>query len=227
MNPASVRRTCLFSFIGFISLTALIAIVSVLASEFGEVQLKVLGTTFSISAASICAMACAALMEKRGVRTFSLIGVGTSIAAALLIITGIWTELDSEFYWKLTFSLTTFSIGLAYAFLLWLPALDSAHRWVQTASSISIGVLTIQIIAAVWGEIDNEGFYRLMAVISIVTVLFSLIVPVFMRLRHETHAEDTTLVLRKNADGTYSDKKGATYTVQPVEGSVDGKPPTP
>lgn len=60
MNYTEIRRLLLKIFIGFLSLTALVAILSVLSHKFGETQLKVLLTTLSITAGSICAMSCAA-----------------------------------------------------------------------------------------------------------------------------------------------------------------------
>jgi hypothetical protein len=65
MNYTELRKRLLKAFIGFLTLTALVAIGSVLSREFGETQLKVLATTFSITAGSICAMACVAFIERR------------------------------------------------------------------------------------------------------------------------------------------------------------------
>ena len=65
MDYSEIRKLALKIFIGFLGLTAVIAIISVLAGQFGELQWKILGTTFTISAASICSMSCAAFIEKK------------------------------------------------------------------------------------------------------------------------------------------------------------------
>ena len=65
MDYAEFRRASLRTFLGFLALTAAVAVVSVLSGDFGETQVKVLLTTLTISAASMCAMACAAFIEKR------------------------------------------------------------------------------------------------------------------------------------------------------------------
>ena len=46
MNISVMRRLLLKVFIGFLSLTALVAVFSVLSHQFGETQIKVLVTTF-------------------------------------------------------------------------------------------------------------------------------------------------------------------------------------
>jgi FtsH-binding integral membrane protein len=100
MNLSDIRRIFLWSFIGFLSLTALIAIFSVLSHEFGETQIKVLATTFTVSAASICAMSCAAFIEKKETNRFGIIGMLFAGIAAAMTIIGIWGEISTEGYWK-------------------------------------------------------------------------------------------------------------------------------
>ena len=102
MNYKEIRRFSLIVFIGFLILTALIAIVSVLSGTFGDIQWKILGTTFTISAASICSMACAAFMEKKKQVPVGMAGIALCVITAALVIIGMWPEINCDEYWKVT-----------------------------------------------------------------------------------------------------------------------------
>jgi len=216
MNSTDARRLFLKLFIGFLSLTALIAIFSVLSGDFGEFQVKILATTFTISAASICSMSCAAFIENEKKKELGVSGIVCSAIAMLMVICGIWIEIDDKEYWKTAITFIVFAAAFAHAFLLILPDLDEGHRWSQIASTICIGILAIQIVAAVWGEIDGEGYYKLLAVVSIIVVLLTLVIPILMKIRKGIGDTARTLVLSEGQDGTFIDKHGAIYKVTKI-----------
>lgn len=215
-----MTRILLKIFIGFLTLTALIAIGCVLMGEFGEFQLKILATTFSVSAASICAMACAAFIERRHIMPLGILGILgilLSVLAAGLVVFGVWIEVDIGGYWKFTFTTIVSAIGFGYALLLTLPNLKPAHSWTQYAACACIGIVSLMVIVAVWAEIDFEGYYRLLAVISIIMVLFTLLIPILMKFAHKETVHIEQLILVKSADGTYTDAQGQQYRVERME----------
>jgi hypothetical protein len=224
MDYRRIRRLSLMVFIGFLGLTALIAIISVLAGEFGEVQLKILATTFTISAASICAMSCAAFIEKKKLMQFGVAGILLSVAAAMLLIAGLWPEIDSEGYWKTTVTLGVFAVAFAHAFLLVLPELDQRQKWVQPVSSVSIGILALQIVVAVWGEIDAEGYYRLLAVVAIIVGLETLVIPILMKLRRKNGRKSEKVVLERIEGDVYRDSAGKRYRLTEIDTEPDSGP---
>lgn len=187
------------------------AVISILMGDFGEFQMKVLVTTFSISAASICSMSCAAFVEKKN--DWGIQGILVSALAAVLVIAGVWGEIDGEAYWKLTVSCIVFAVASAHLFLLFLPNLDSKHQWSQRASGFFISVLAVMIAAAVWGEIDDAFYYKLLSVVSVIVVLLTLIIPVLMKIQKEVPGKVKTLILSERPDGTFVDKSGAVYNV--------------
>jgi hypothetical protein len=216
MDYTVIRKQSLRIFIAFLGLTALIAIVSVLRGDFGSFQVKILATCFTISAASIGSMACAAFIEKRKKPGLGLAGIFLSISAAVLVIVGIWPEIESDEYWKTVMTCVTFAVALAHAFLLALPTLDRKQQCVQVASSVSIGVLALLIVAALWGEIDGEGYFRLLAVVSILVGLETLVVPILMKLRKGDGPERQALHLESVGGDLYKDASGTVYRVQEV-----------
>jgi hypothetical protein len=217
MDYTSVKKQALRSFIAFLGLTALIAIVSVLGGEFGSLQIKILVTCFTISAASICSMSCAAFIEKNKRTELGLAGIVLSVLAAVLVILGVWMDFSDEEYWKTTATFSILAIAFAHAFLLALPELDRSQKWVQLASSVSIGVLALLILAALWAEIDNEGYLRLVAVLSILVGLLTLVVPILMKMRKGDEEGHPSLVLEHVEGERYRAADGRVYRVVEIE----------
>ena len=204
-------------FVAFLGLTALIAVVSVLSEEFGKLQEKILLTSLTISVASVCSMSCAAFIDKKKAVTLGLGGIGFCTASAALVIFGVWTETIAEGFWKTTSTVIVLAVALAHAFLLVLPELEEKQRWVQPVSAISIGVLALQIIAAIVVEIDNETYYRLLAAVAIIVGLETLVVPILMKLRKENSATGEALALTRVDGDVYRNRSGREFRVTPLE----------
>jgi len=238
MNYTETRRLLLKVFIGFLSLTALVAITSVLSREFGETQFKVLVTTFSISAGSICAMSCAGFLERKGAKGVGFAGILAAGVAVLMAIGGVWGEIKETGYWKTTLTSIVVSVAFAHGCLLRLPNLAASYRWTQTVSTILIGLLAVQIILAILGEVKDEGYYRLMAALSVLVVLVTLVIPICSRLgtgaaepsegpgqvpqKSDPLAEK--LHLRKISAGLFADEAGRRYQVTEITAEPDAPP---
>ncbi|MEO0794907.1 MAG: hypothetical protein AAFX93_07090 [Verrucomicrobiota bacterium] len=223
MNINKIRSIFLWLFIGFLSLTALIGIASVLIGEWSETQLKVLATTFSISAASVCAMACAAFIEKRKRGDIGGIGVALNFIAASALIVGVWAEMDGEMFWKSTLSAIVLALSFTHACLMHLPTLATAYRWTQAVVVVLISILGVMILYVFWAEVDAENYFRLLAVVSIITVLFTLVIPILakissstVKVEAEVHLSEDHLYLKLVEPGLYRDPDGKEYRVSRV-----------
>ena len=222
MDYSAVRRLSLKVFLGFLGLTALIAIVSVLSGEWGKLHGKILATCFIVSGASICSMSCAAFIEKKRHVELGLAGIILSIVSALLLISGIWPEIDGEVYWKTTATLTVAAVSLAYTFLLLVPELDDSQKWVQWLFCVCVGVLALQIITAVWAEIHEEGYYRALAVVAILVGLQTLAIPIMLKLRKGSGPQKERLVLERLQGDTYRGPGGKRYRLREILSEEDG-----
>jgi len=216
MKPKDLKQFLLRMVIGFFCLTAAVAI-AVVGGRFGEFELKVLATTFLISAASMCALSCAAFIEKRGPRLWGVAGIAWSVVGAALTTYGLWTEIVREAFWKTTASIVTVAVAMAYACLLALRDLERRHRWVQVAAWAAISVLALQIIFGLWAEPDAELFFKLLVTVSILLVLFTLVIAVLANLRSGARGVLRTLRLVERPDGTFCDASGALYRVTKIE----------
>jgi hypothetical protein len=226
MNFAKMRSVLLKLFIAFLSLTALIAIISVLSGSFGEIQIKVLVTTCSISAASICAMSCAAFLEKKKMKIAGAAGILAATVAATLVIIGAWSEIGNDHYWKTAATFGVAAICFAHACLLCLPNLARRYRWTQIVSTALITVLGLQVVVAFWEAISDEGYYRFLVANSVLVVLITMIIPICSRLgtnavEPSQDASNATpadaipekLVLQKISDGVFTDDTGRRFQV--------------
>lgn len=224
MNFRDLRILSLKLFIAFLALTAIVAIISVLSGEFGRIQWKILATCFTISAASICSMSCAAFIEKKRQTELGIAGALLSALSAILVITGIWPEIDSEEYWKTTATFVVITTALAHAFLLLLPRLQPGHRWLQWTSSACIGILALQIIIAMWGEVEEEAYYRILSVVAIVVGLQTLVIPIMMKLAKGPGERKRTIVLEWLEGDVYQDASGNRFRLKETDSKSPRSP---
>lgn len=220
MDFIAVKKSSLKLFIGFLALTAAVAIVSVLSGEFGETQFKILSTCFTISVASIGSMACAAFIERKKRIRLGVLGILLTISGATLLIVGLWSETQNEEFWKAAATVSVIAIGFVHAFVLSFPELEARTQWVQRVAPVVIGLLAILIVLAIWLEIDSETYIRLTTVVSIIVVLNTVVIPILARIRKglkETRErEGSTLVLQAIGPNLFIDPDGTMYEVHPI-----------
>lgn len=214
MDYSDIKSLFLKSFIGFLILTAVIAIVTVVSGEVGDIQARILGTTFTISIASICAMSCAAFLEKRNFKPAGIVGMIFSLMSAILIIIVIWAEIEAEIYVKVTLAVVVCAFSFAHSLLLFLPDLAKDKEWVQRAAAVTIGVLAVQVIAGIWFEIDHQIYFRVMTVVAILVGLETLVIPILMKLADKDDEKKRKLILEKVDEQVYKDASGNRYEVR-------------
>lgn len=216
MDYTGIKKLSLSVFLGFLMLTALIAIIAVLRDDFGSIQIKILVSSAAISGASICAMSCVAFIERKHIPVLGFTGVFFAVAAALLLIVAMWGEIDNTDFVRTIMSSYVISVAFAHAFLLVLPDLEKKYSAVQTASSISISFLALMIVAIIWGDFDNEYYFRLMAVTGIIVGLLTLVIPLLMKMRKGETEVGESLVLKMVEPGLFEDSSGTRYEVQEI-----------
>ena len=215
MDYSEIKNLSLKSFIGFLILTAVIAILTVISGEIGDIQGRILGTTLTISIASICSMSCAAFIEKRHFKPPGITGIVFSLLSAALVIIEIWATVSTSLYTKITVAVVISAFSFAHALLLFLPKLDEKKEWIQKVMAVTVAILAIQIIASVWYDIENQLYFRVMTVIAILVGLETLVIPILMKLsdRDVDDDEKEILKLKKVKGDLYKDSSGKLYEV--------------
>lgn len=176
------RRGVLRAFLVSIAVSALLGIGALLIGEFSSFEVKVLLTSFSISAGTLGVLCGAALLEAKGLTFPSVPTMALSGLATALAVLGMWGEVDSEGHWKLTAITAIFTAAGAQSSLIGLANLDASQNRARIAAAGGGLMLAVIASAMIIGEADDEGIMRLLAALSIFTAAATLSVPVFHRM---------------------------------------------
>jgi hypothetical protein len=208
------RKASFYSFIAFLALTALVAIGCVISGEFGYFEVKVLVTTSTIGAASVCFLCCGSYFNRTGKITPAGAGIAMAVVAAAMIITAAWAEIEADDYLKTTAVIGVFAIAFAHCLALLAVRLRPGHGWIQLATAVTIFGLAALISGMIIGEIEREDAGKPLAVLAILSALETLVIPILGRVaRTERSQARGTLVLKAREDGNYEDERGRVYRV--------------
>jgi hypothetical protein len=182
----NARRILLFAVVGALSLTALIAILALVAGNFGETEGKILATTGGFALASLFAMRGTILLDQGRHRELGWTVVALSALAFLLELKVVWIDSgDSETTWK------ALAITAGFAGALGQIATSLARRrptdppsvrplgWTAGACALTVEAM---IATAAIEEVDDAGFYRLLAAVFVLDVFLVAIEAVVRRL---------------------------------------------
>lgn len=188
---ARLTRWFLYLLILSIAVGAMLAIVTILAGTWGWFETRVLLTSGTVAGGSMVGMACGAAMSRYRNVWLPAIGIALGLLGALLILIGMWVELDSADYWRAAASVSVFAVASAHVALLSLARLRLAHGWIQiTAGGASLTFAGV-LVAIFYSTHVETGTFQLLAVIGIVAAAFTLIVPIvhFLDRRAVQHLE--------------------------------------
>ena len=188
MPPSSLRRAFLWSFLGCLGVTALIAIAVVVGGEFNETMARVLGTTGTVSAGSVLAMACAAFRERE--RLTGTIGIALAAVASVMLVALLWRDHVDEDQGRATLLAVIYAVSMAHAELMLLGRLPARYRWVQRALVALIALMALMLTPVIYGWFDDhEGVARTLGVLAILIALGTLAVPVLLWISRSERAE--------------------------------------
>jgi hypothetical protein len=178
----SLKKLALWFLIASVAISAALGIVAILTGNFGSFEIRIVLTTLTISAASICALASGALWEGRGQRVLPSAGIVLALLEAALLITGIWFEPHSEQFWKLTASIGVVAAATAHACLVSLAKLAQRFGWARVITLIAIYLLAFLIVVSIYIEPQGDLGFRLIGTTSIVVAALTIMMPIFHRL---------------------------------------------
>jgi hypothetical protein len=178
----SPKRIALWVLIASVGASAILGIVLVLAGSFTDLQIRIILTTLTISAASICALACGVLWESRRTMFLPLPGAILAIAAALLVIAGIWSETNSSEYWKFSVSVSLLAVATAHSCLLAMAKLAQRFAWTRIVVFGAIYFLAGFWIYIIYYTPEGDTGLRIIGATSIIVAALSILTPIFHRL---------------------------------------------
>lgn len=159
----AARRPLLVAAVSALSITALIAIVALLAGEFGDTQLRILGTTAGFGLSSLVAMRGTTLIEQGRYIWLGRAVPALAVLAFLFELWILWIDEESAFAGKSFICTIVLAIALAQVagMLSSMRSTDppSISRLIRVAGAAAT-VATAMTWAAAIGEIDSAGYYR-------------------------------------------------------------------
>ncbi|HEY6230149.1 MAG TPA: TFIIB-type zinc ribbon-containing protein [Pyrinomonadaceae bacterium] len=199
------KRIALWFLIVSVGLSALLGILAILTGNFGEFEIRIILTTLTISAASICALASGARGEAGGPKALASSGIVLAVMAALMLILGIWLEPHNEQFWKLTASIGVLAAATAHVCLLSFAKLAPRFAWARPFAFIAVYALAALIILSIYLEPTSDFGFRLIGTTSIVVAAITIMTPIFHRLSRDDFVGA--------ADGAGSARRGLWATV--------------
>jgi DNA-directed RNA polymerase subunit RPC12/RpoP len=178
----SLKKLALWFLMASVAISAAFGIVAILTGDFGSFQLRIVLTTLTISATSICALASGALWESKGERILPTAGIVLALLAATLLVFGIWVEPSGDQFWKLTASVGVLAAATAHDCLLSLANLSARFTWARVVTFSAIYLLAFFVIAAIYIEPSGDLGFKIIGVTSIVVAALTIMTPIFHRL---------------------------------------------
>jgi hypothetical protein len=176
------KKVALWLLIASVAVSALLGIWAILSGDSGWLQERILLSTLTLTGASICSLACATLWESGRIRLVPQAGILLAGIGAVLVIIGIWRDVPTDSYGKLTIACWFLAVATAHACLLSLARLSSRFAWVLLLAYGLIYLLAGLGIYLVFASPTDNDFYRLAGVVAILVGAISLIVPILHRL---------------------------------------------
>jgi hypothetical protein len=186
MTADSARRVLFQAGIASLCITAAIAIFALVTGDLDEDGGRVLATTSLISAYSFLAIPAGVLLDRGRARPLALITVALVLVAFLLWMWEVWILEwdDDDGLWKAIVDVTTFAIACAQTAGLLTRSRPGDHPAVENlavAACVLIFVIAGLVAIAVGAEIEDDGYYRFVGVLTVLNVLAITLRPLVRR----------------------------------------------
>jgi hypothetical protein len=190
----NLRKFFLYSLIVSVVVSALLGIGVVLFGDFGDIEVRVLMTTFTITCTSILGLACGAYLESGRGKVMPYAGIALSTGAAALCLFLIWQRgLYSDTVGKLSITFSLLATACALLSLVGLARFDARFRWSFYLNHMAVWTLSAILLSIIWLDLESNSSLvsRLIGVLSIVIAALTIMTPVFHKLstRHEAEPE--------------------------------------
>ncbi|MBP7376960.1 MAG: hypothetical protein KA956_10840 [Pyrinomonadaceae bacterium] len=181
----NLKRVFLYLLITSVAISALLGIGVILFGNFGELEVRVLMTTLTVTVTSILGLACGAYYETGRGRNLPLAGIVLSLVSALMVFLIIWNVLDDNSnFIKATLTAVMLAVSCSHLSLLSIARLDRRFAWSQIAAFVFVAVLDAILLYILWFEptSDSDLVSRIIGVLSILIASITVITPVFHKL---------------------------------------------
>ena len=177
-----LNKPLLYALIGSVVFGAALGIFFVLGGTWNWFEVRVILTTLTIAAASLCGLACELSKTPLGLNLLPKFGLVVTGLAAVMLLIGIWADINGDMYWKLTTCTCIFSVATVHVSLLSIAKLGRSFQWVYTVACQIIFGLAALLVIIILAEIESDTAWRLVAALSIVVAAITLVIPILHRI---------------------------------------------
>ncbi len=181
-SQISLKKWFLYALICSVAVSALLGMLAILIGDFGEIEVRVLLTSLTISGASLCGLSSGAALEAKRARGLPVCGIGLAVVAAVIVIFGIWTEVQSDEFWKTTLTIAVFAAACSHMALLLLARLAPRYAWSLWAATAAVFGVAVIVTVMMWAEVHEETMFRFLGVAAILDGAITILIPIFHRL---------------------------------------------
>lgn len=192
-NVMNLKRLFLYTLIGSVAISAVLGIAVIILGSFGELESRVLMTTFTITLTSILGLACGAYYDSKNARVMPGIGIVFSLIAAILAIYMIWAgDSGIDAVWKSAATASLLATSFALVCLVSLATLDARFMWSRYLIYAAVSLLSAILLYILWFEPESSSDFvgRLIGVLSIIIAAVTVVTPVFHKLSYKETSVD-------------------------------------
>lgn len=182
-------RIALITLVSCLIASAVIGIMIVLVGDFGETQIKILGTVAAVAAFSLISLPSLFNLEKQRYQLIARAGIFMGLVFFLLILILIWGSEDfgNELIGKSTFTAGVAAVGLNHILLLFIAQTNSKIiLFCQKLISLIIFVVASILIGTIWSEEMPDTLFRGLITLVILDVLGTISLPVLSRINFKS-----------------------------------------
>jgi hypothetical protein len=204
------KRILLLGVAGLLSITALLAIVTLLfAGHFGRTQSRILGSTAVLAGYGLLALPAVVLLDQGRSRRLALASASLAAAGAAVALVGIWSGSDTV--GKTVGSVTAFALAGTQISALTARRRDDDPRVVRRlfAASCALGLVVASIVAVfIWTQPSGVPFARLFGSLVVLDLLLVALQPILAHARPPGHVHRLHVVLASGESLTVSIEGG-------------------
>jgi hypothetical protein len=174
----AIKKMTLYALACAVVVGVVMSILVVLTGSWDWFQARVVLTSFTISGASISALACGALRERDRTHLLPIPGFLLSVCGAVLVIFALWSDVGDMTYGKVTVSVVVLATATAHLSLLSLARLSPKFAWVWLLAYAAIYGLAGTLTGILWSQSDSGSAFQLTAVLAILSAAVTIMIPI-------------------------------------------------
>jgi len=182
-----MKRAALIITGASVAIWAVLAVVALLGASFGDTHWKIVTSSMLVTAGAIVAMGCAIPLHSGRLSLLPYAGIAASVSGFGLMTLGVWADTSWDTAFKAAISLVIVAVAIGAIGLIDAARLHARHQWLVAVTQALVGFGGVLLITAIWGEIQNEVFWRLTGVVMVLTAAAVVGVPILHRLAGIPH----------------------------------------